>query len=291
MPVTELIEAQLRTVIDGAQDPRCPPAFAQALEYAVFPGGGRIRPKLCIAVAHACGLTDPVRAAGSGAAVELIHCASLVHDDLPCFDDADVRRGKPSVHRAYGEPTAVLVGDTLIVLGFEMLAHTYASAPRDLAAAVSLLAGSAGVPAGIAAGQAWECERSIDLEAYHDAKTGALFAVAAALGALSAGRSTDGWWRFGTLIGRAYQAVDDMRDRFATAAEIGKPTGQDQRQGRPNCADGLAPEQAMARVRAVVEGALDAMPPCPGAAQLRALVVEQMDRVLPAGIALELEAA
>ena len=101
----------------------CPPRLADALRYAVFPGGARIRPRLCLAVAPACGDDDPAASDAAAAAIELLHCASLVHDDLPCFDDADLRRGRPSVHRAFGEPLAVLAGDALIVLAFETLAR------------------------------------------------------------------------------------------------------------------------------------------------------------------------
>ena len=87
-----------------------------------FPGGARIRPRLCLAVAQACGEDQPAVTDAAAAAIELLHCASLVHDDLPCFDDAPIRRGKPSVHRAFGEQLAVLAGDALIVLAFETLA-------------------------------------------------------------------------------------------------------------------------------------------------------------------------
>ena len=93
------------------------------LRYAVFPGGARIRPRLCLAVAQACGEDQPAVTDAAAAAIELLHCASLVHDDLPCFDDAPLRRGKPSVHRAFGERLAVLAGDALIVLAFETLAR------------------------------------------------------------------------------------------------------------------------------------------------------------------------
>src|ERR1700722_11182469 len=102
-------------------------------------------------------------------------CASLVHDDLPCFDDAPSRRGLPSVHRAFGEAAAVLVGDALIVLALQTLARVEGVSPRLLLEMVGALAASVGLPAGIVAGQAWEGEECIDLERYHTAKTAALF--------------------------------------------------------------------------------------------------------------------
>ena len=96
---------------------------AAAMRHAVFPRGARIRPRLCLAVAAACGEDAPGVTDAAAAAIELLHCASLVHDDLPCFDDADTRRGRPRVHRAFGEPLAVLAGDALIVLAFQTLAQ------------------------------------------------------------------------------------------------------------------------------------------------------------------------
>ena len=99
------------------------------MRHAVLPGGARVRPQLCLSVAQACGDDLPEMSDAAAAAIELIHCASLVHDDLPCFDDADLRRGKPSVHRAYGEPLAVLAGDALIVMAFEALARAAQGEP------------------------------------------------------------------------------------------------------------------------------------------------------------------
>ena len=113
----------------------CPPRFANALRYAVFPGGARVRPKLVEAVAHACGNADMQRSRRAQAAIEMLHCASLVHDDLPCFDGAAYRRGKPSVHVAFGERLAVLVGDALIVEAFATTAM-YPQIARIIAASV-----------------------------------------------------------------------------------------------------------------------------------------------------------
>ena len=135
-----------------------PPRLAQALRYAVFPGGARVRPRLSLAVAMACGDDRPELSNGAAAAIELLHCASLVHDDLPCFDDAATRRGKASVHAAFGEPLAVLAGDALIVRAFEALALAAVAEPLRLPALLGLLGAAVGAPNGIVAGQAWECE-------------------------------------------------------------------------------------------------------------------------------------
>jgi hypothetical protein len=115
-------EADIRDYLAEHTTTQCPPLLAQAMEYAVFPGGARVRPQLCMAVALANNSSDRPLAAAAATAVEFLHCASLVHDDLPCFDDATERRGKPSVHAKFGERIAVLTGDALIVAAFQTLA-------------------------------------------------------------------------------------------------------------------------------------------------------------------------
>ncbi|MBE7244192.1 MAG: polyprenyl synthetase family protein, partial [Actinomycetospora chiangmaiensis] len=176
------IETALDRAVAHAEAPGAPPLLAEAIRYAVFPGGHRIRPRLCLSIARACGEDDPEGADSAAAAIELLHCASLVHDDLPCFDDAPVRRQKPAVHVAFGAPIAVLTGDALIVLAFETLARGARRYPARLARLVGLLGRAAGSPMGISAGQAWEAEAHVDLSAYQQAKTGALFAAATVLG-------------------------------------------------------------------------------------------------------------
>ena len=158
---------------------------------ATTPGGARIRPTILMSVALACGDDRPELSDAAAAALELIHCASLVHDDLPCFDDADLRRGKPSVHRAYSEPLAVLTGDSLIVLAFEVLARAAPHAPDRAMQLVLTLARQTGMPNGICAGQGWESEARIDLSAYHQSKTGALFIAATQMGAVAAGQEAE----------------------------------------------------------------------------------------------------
>src|SRR3954465_8460713 len=139
MDAATRIELALTVGVTRAEAPGCPPRLGAALRHAVFPRGARIRPRLCRARAAACGDDAPAAADAAAAAVELLHCASLVHDDLPCFDDAPTRRGKPTVHRVYGEPLAVLVGDALIVLAFESLARASAAVPSRMAPLIALL--------------------------------------------------------------------------------------------------------------------------------------------------------
>src|SRR6201996_7506504 len=214
-----------------------PPALLAALKYAVFPGGARIRPRLSLSVAAACEDDQPAVADCAAAAIELLHCASLVHDDLPCFDDADLRRGKPSVHTAFGERLAVLAGDALIVLALEALSRAGAVAPQRALQLLSIIGRSVGGPQGIIAGQAWECEPELDLSEYQRAKTGALFAAATMAGAAAAGYEPAPWSVVGFRLGEAFQVADDIRDVVAEQAELGKPIGQDAALGRPSAVE------------------------------------------------------
>ena len=152
------IEKAVERAVHQRLDPACPPGLADAMAYALFPGGARIRPRLCLSVALACGDDAPDLADGAAAAIELLHCASLIHDDLPCFDDADIRRGKPSVHKKYGEPLAVLAGDALIVTAFQAPVQAALPRPERLGPIVDIIGAAVSVPNGIVAGQAWECE-------------------------------------------------------------------------------------------------------------------------------------
>ena len=172
------IESSLADAVLSAEASGAPPRLAAAMRHAVFPKGARIRPRLTLAVAAACGDDQPRLSSAAAAAIELLHCASLVHDDLPCFDDADTRRGRPSVHRAFGEPLAVLAGDGLIVLAFQTVARAGCGAPERLGPVINAIGDGVGVPFGIVAGQAWECEPRADLSEYQRQKTGALFAAA-----------------------------------------------------------------------------------------------------------------
>jgi geranylgeranyl diphosphate synthase type II len=279
------IERSLGQAFGLAKGSGCPPSLNAAMRYAVFPGGARIRPRLCLAVARACGDDKPEVAASMAAAVELMHCASLVHDDLPCFDDAAIRRGRASVHKAFGERIAVLTGDALIVLAFEALARSAQAAPARLAPLIGILARAIGAPNGIIAGQAWECEPQISLAHYQRAKTGALFAAATAAGACAAGCQAQAWHLLGERIGEAYQIADDIRDVVSNAHELGKPTGRDQALGRPNAVHKLGIGSAVQRLEELVSAALDTIPDCPGANDLRAHILTEASRLLPRELA------
>ena len=263
------------------QNNLAPHQLSTALTYATTPGGARIRPTILMSVALACGDDRPKLSDAAAAALELIHCASLVHDDLPCFDDAEIRRGKPSVHRAYSEPLAVLTGDSLIVLAFEVLARAAPEAPDRAMQLVLTLARQTGMPNGICAGQGWESEAKIDLSAYHRSKTGALFIAATQMGAVAAGQEAEPWFELGARIGEAFQVADDLRDALYDVETLGKPAGQDDLHGRPNAVAQLGVDGAIRRLKDILSGAIASIPSCPGEAQLAEMVRLQAERLTP----------
>jgi geranylgeranyl diphosphate synthase type II len=284
MDAVSRIEQALVAAVGRAEVPGCPPKLAAAMRHAVFPRGARVRPRICLAVANACDEDNTALTDAAAASLELLHSASLVHDDMPCFDDAAIRRGRPSVVKAFGEPLALLAGDALIVLAFQTLCRIPCDASR-LGLLTMIVSRSVGVPHGIVAGQAWECETEIDLEHYHRAKTGALFAAATMAGAAAAGADINPWRQVGELIGEAYQAADDIRDAIADADEMGKPVGQDARLGRPSIVTEYGVMGAVKRLEALVGGAIEAIPDCPGAGDLRSLILAEAERLRPKKLA------
>lgn len=250
------------------------------MRYAVFPRGARVRPRLSLAVAQACGEDEPALVDATAASIELLHCASLVHDDLPWFDDAATRRGKPSVHKAFDERLAVLAGDALIVLAFQALAQVPTASNR-LAPLIMTLARAVGMPFGIAAGQAWECERLAEVSTYHRQKTGSLFAGATMMGATACGADPAPWRQLGEKLGEAYQAADDIGDVASDPETLGKPVGRDSALSRPSLVRTFGMRGALQRLEQLVEEAIASVPPCPGACDLKALIVAEAMRLLP----------
>ena len=240
-----------------------------------------MRPQLTLAVAEACGGGDEATVDHAAAAVELMHCASLVHDDLPCFDDADTRRGRASVHALYGEEIAVLVGDGLIVEAFATTARGCEARMERLAGLIANLGDATGARSGIVAGQAWESENVVEVDTYHCAKTGSLFVGAVSAGALAVGSDPSPWRPLALYIGQAYQLADDLLDAVGQAAQAGKPTGQDDRHGRPNAVDAYGVDGTLRRLRATVNAAVEAIPPCQGATMLKRLIAAQAQRLVP----------
>ena len=286
MDVLTRIDASLADAVLYAEAAGAPPRLAAAMRHAVFPRGQRIRPRLTLAVAAACGDDQPTLSSAAAAAIELLHCASLVHDDMPCFDNAATRRGKPSVHRAFGEPLAVLAGDALIVLAFQTLARAGASAPERLGPVMLAVGDGVGVPFGIVAGQAWECEPKADLSEYQRQKTGSLFAAATVAGAAAAGHAEPELWRLlGDRLGEAYQVADDLRDAVEDEATLGKPVGVDKALGRPSAVAEFGLMGAVARLRRLSQDAVDSIPACRGQAMLRGLILAEAGRLLPQKLA------
>ncbi|NGQ91643.1 polyprenyl synthetase family protein [Rhodobacter sp. HX-7-19] len=281
------IEAAVAAALSLGQGPvggDAPSRLRAALDHAVFPGGARIRPTILVSVARACGDDRPHLTDAAAAALELIHCASLVHDDLPCFDDADIRRGKPTVHRAYGEPVAVLAGDSLIVLAFEVLARAAGESPQRAVELIRVLAQRTGMPGGICAGQGWESEAEVNVAAYHRAKTGALFIAATQMGAIAAGQEPEPWEELGARIGEAFQVADDLKDALLTEAEMGKPAGQDAAHARPSAVAELGVQGAVSYLKDILGGAIASIPSCPGEAMLAAMVRAYAERMTPVAL-------
>ncbi len=273
------IEQAVASAIALSQEGSPPAQLKSALAYAAAPGGARIRPTILLSVAMACGDDRPDVSNAAAAALELIHCASLVHDDMPCFDDANMRRGKPTVHLAYSEPLALLTGDSLIVLAFDLLARQDADRALPL---IRHLATRTGMPHGICAGQGWESEGQIDLSAYHRAKTGALFIGATQMGAIAAGQDPEPWEELGARIGEAFQVADDLRDALFDAEELGKPVGQDTIHSRPNAVTELGVDGAVLRLKDILGGAISSIPACKGEAALAQMVQATAKKLIPA---------
>ncbi|OUV03578.1 MAG: geranylgeranyl pyrophosphate synthase [Betaproteobacteria bacterium TMED82] len=281
MKIDSILETKLQSAVDlcGAED--SPPKLVKAIHHAVFPGGARIRPKLCLAVSEAIGCKDLTLAMASAVAIELLHCASLVHDDLPCFDNAEFRRGKPTVHKAFDERLAVLAGDALIVLAYQTVACCKTPFPERIPPLVQCVSSGVGAPRGIIAGQAWECENKAILKEYQRAKTGSLFVAATTSGAVSGGEGIEGWRELGETLGEAYQVADDIRDVIASPDELGKPSGQDEILGRMSSAKELGLSGAVDYFDHLINKAVSVIPPCHKDVYLKGLVKEESKRLVP----------
>ncbi|MCC6670794.1 MAG: polyprenyl synthetase family protein [Planctomycetes bacterium] len=222
------VEAALDALLPPpAEDPA---VLHEAMRYSLFPGGKRLRPMLALAAAQACG-GDVGRALVPAAALELLHTYSLIHDDLPCMDDDDLRRGRPTNHKVYGEAMALLAGDALLTLAFAGAAEGGAEAVAVLARAAGSL-GMVGGQAGdiLAEGAQRDTLALPKLQWIHDRKTGALITAALEIGWLAGGCTGPGraaLRRYGACIGRAFQIADDVLDVTATAEAMGKTTGKD----------------------------------------------------------------
>ena len=274
----EAVEAELADIL-GAEDPD----YGRLLEserYSVLGGGKRIRPFLVLEFCRLFGGEERA-ALPFAAAIEMMHCFSLIHDDLPCMDDDALRRGKPTNHIVYGEALALLAGDSLSIRSLGTAAANPCVSPETALAAVRLLADAAG-PHGMIGGQVmdlWGEENPLTIEQLgrlQACKTGALIRAAAELGCLAAGLDRDdpraaAARTYADNIGLAFQIVDDILDCIGSEALLGKPIGSDAEQGKTTFLSFMSIDAAHARAAALTEAAKAAVSPYPGSEILSAL--------------------
>lgn len=244
----------------------CPDNLCEAMRYCLLAPGKRLRPRLVLLAAELCGATA-VDALPAACAVEMIHAYSLIHDDLPAMDDDDLRRGQPTCHKKFDEATAILAGDALQALAFQVLAQeirpaeTAARCCAELAQAVgaeSLVGGQAADLAGehIAGGD------EVSLRSIHRRKTGALITVSLRLGASVAGaggEQMDALTTYGNCLGLAFQITDDLLDATGEQASMGKRVGKDSRRGKRTYPTLLGVEESRQLVRRQTEEAEEAI--------------------------------
>ena len=254
-----------------------PTRLHQAMRYSVLGGGKRVRPMLLFCTARTLGISE-ARVEAAACAIELVHVYSLVHDDLPAMDDDDLRRGRPSCHKAYDEATAVLVGDALQSLAFQLLASDAAlpAVPQARVRLIQLLAEASGT-AGMAGGQAIDIavqgrQPSVaEVEAMYARKTGALIRasvmMAAACAPAIADAEREALAAFAAPLGLAFQIQDDLLDVLGDTATLGKATGADHAHGKPTHPALLGVAASQARVRALHATALEALRPFGSAAE------------------------
>jgi farnesyl diphosphate synthase len=269
------VEEALKRSLPGAQ--HAPARLHEAMRYATLEGGKRVRPLLVFAAGELAG-ADPARLEIAASAVEMIHAYSLVHDDMPCMDDDVLRRGKPTVHVEYDQATALLVGDALQTLAFQLLAESMkggdAGRQLEMVRTLALASGSRGM----AGGQAIDLESTgrqltqTELEFMHVRKTGALISAAVKLGALCSGPCPAALEQYGHRVGLAFQVVDDVLDAEASTATLGKTAGKDSKQGKPTYVSAMGAPRAKAFAEELRRGAHEAL----AAFDARALRLRQL---------------
>ncbi len=250
----ERVEAALERWVPAESVP--PQTIHRAMRYSLFAGGKRIRPVLCIGAAEALG-SAPAGIEDAACTLEMIHTYSLIHDDLPALDNDDLRRGRPTNHVVFGEAMAILAGDSLLTLAFEVLGKLPHASDTTRARLVAELATASGTVGGMIGGQVHDIEGERQtptaelLEAIHRAKTGALLRASVRMGAIYAGASPaqlDALSRYGEHIGLAFQIVDDILDVEESSETLGKTAGKDQAQQKITfpAVYGLAQSKVMA---------------------------------------------
>jgi geranylgeranyl diphosphate synthase, type II len=261
-----------------------PRRLFESMGYSLLAGGKRLRPLLCLAFAEAVRGGKPgVAAEDAACALEFIHTYSLIHDDLPAMDDDDLRRGRPTNHKVYGEAMAILAGDALLTEAFALLATGPEPCRAELASRLARAAGAVGMVGGQVLDIAEDRPAE---EAYltrlHRLKTGALLKAACTLGVVSEGGTVaqvEAAERYGDAVGLAFQIADDVLDATSSPEALGKPAGADAAAGRHTYPAVLGLEASRARARALVDEALAAvrvLEPMPG--PLAALATYSVER-------------
>ncbi len=260
-------EGWLHRLVPAEGEP--PDVLHRAMRYSLFAGGKRLRPALCIAAGELFDAAEeellPV-----ACALEMIHTYSLVHDDLPAMDDDDLRRGRPTCHKAFGEATAILAGDALLTLAFQVLAEAGVDDENRARRirVISEIARAAGTPGGMVAGQVLDLAaegRDVaadELDRLHAAKTGALLTASVVTGAITGGAdgaSVAALGRYGAALGLAFQIADDVLDVTATAGELGKTPGKDTAARKATYPALYGIDGSQARARELVDEALGAI--------------------------------
>ncbi|MFP4199983.1 MAG: polyprenyl synthetase family protein [Bacillota bacterium] len=257
-----LVEEELARRLDGCEAPE---ELLEVMKYAVLGGGKRLRPVMTLLSSRlCCGRVEP--ALPAAAALEMIHAYSLIHDDLPCMDDDDMRRGRPTTHRAFGEARAVLAGDALQALAFECVSDSELDAP-DVVRMISTLARAAGAE-GMVGGQILDIGGSADqvedLAAMHSKKTGALFQAAVTMGGIAGGASERELMdlrNYAKYFGLVFQIADDLLDLTGDPEKTGRYRGSDSDSGRrtyPNLLGVKASRDRMKRASERGSSALEA---------------------------------
>jgi geranylgeranyl diphosphate synthase type II len=276
-------EAYMKKALGRQAD--APARLIEAMDYSLMAGGKRLRPTLVLESAIACGGDVNASALAAAGAIELIHTFSLVHDDLPAMDNDDLRRGRPTNHKVYGEAMAILAGDGMISLAFELIATD--AEPTVAAKLIAELAHATG-PRGMIGGQVLDMQgeqKSLkldQLQQLHRMKTGALLVSACRLGALSTNASTtqvSALAEFGRHLGLAFQIVDDLLDVTASAEQMGKATGKDAAKGKNTYPALLGVDETRRQAKAQLDEAIESLRPLGSAADglrsLAAFVVER----------------
>ena len=268
------IEAYLKTLFTD-QDPWGD--LYESMRYSLLAGGKRIRPVMTLAFARAAGMENWKDALPAACAVELVHTYSLIHDDLPCMDDDDLRRGKPTNHKVYGETMAVLAGDAFQPEAFRLLLTAPALDDGRRVACAAALAEAAGVR-GMVAGQVLDTLHAPrtrqEITQVHDLKTGAMIAGACRIGVLAAGGNGEllsAAEVYGKELGLAFQIRDDLLDVVGNEMDFGKPIGSDAEEGKVTFANLLTPKGCQKEVAACTERAVTAVAPWDGDGFLTAL--------------------